>query len=327
MRKEKSLIVRFMSIIVGLLLTVPFFTNSASAEGLGDPEITSKDFYIEDGKMKEIDDSLNISSLPPLEELLEYENMLLHTRGFPATEMADPVDHIAVVFHPTINLPMTMFYDLAQDADLFIINDGYLEFRWTNAEMKKHITDFPGGYIHPNIPLVEARYYKDNPLVSDTKVQFDGYWQRGDVVSHSNGNHIKRTYTFTSGIELTEAYSMTETLGIDINLTLGPPWAQVETSINRELSEAFSNAQTVTETQTVSTEYTFGVDGGNGIPYSAAVYQLMGDYKIVPGENLKKRLDDLETFPFVRFSLKPDTNGVANDYYRAVQVNDIEPDL
>ena len=56
--------------------------------------------------------------------------------------------------------------------------------------------------------------------------------------------------------------------------------------INESLTETFSNYQTIQLRETVSTEYQFGNNEPNGIPYIGGVYQLLGEYSITPGLNM-----------------------------------------
>ncbi|MEW9503315.1 hypothetical protein [Jeotgalibacillus marinus] len=337
MRKAKGLLVRFM-LIVGLLFTA-LIPNSASAEKLGHLEITTKDFYVEDGKLKEFNNSinktsLNKASLPPLDELIPddayVKGLPSNTLDFPAKEITAPIDYLALVFNLNgKNMTAGQLFLHAPDADLYVFKtspDDEMPMQLSHAEMETYP---PGNRIYPAFGEdIEVRYYKDHPLVDQAKIQFVGYWELvgGKSLSSNTGSRISESYTMGSGIDITEAYELASTIGVTIGSEVGFDYAKLSAELSHSITETFGYSQTISQIEEVTTTFNFGNEDPNGIPYIGGVYQLKGEYLVKePGPDLKIRLDFLNSYGDFPAKLKPDFY-YDNNHYRQIQADYIEPD-
>ncbi|MEW9502792.1 hypothetical protein [Jeotgalibacillus marinus] len=318
------------------MLTV-LIPNSVSAEELGELRVSSKDFYVEGGELKEIY-NVNKALLPPLDELIPWDAYLSNslpsnTYDFPALETLEPIDYLALVFDVNgREMTAEQLYLHAPDADLYVFktspDDDGMIMQLSRDEMERYT---PGAQrIYPAFGEkdIEVRYYKDHPIVDDqAKVQFVGYWEiLGSTVSDNTGRRIVRTYTSSSGVDKTSALELAATVGVSVGLEVGPDWGKLRTELSLALSGAIGYSNTISEYDEVSTAHYFGLDVPNGIPYIGGVYQLKGEYLVKdPGPDLKIRLDFLNTYGDFPAKLKPDFY-YDNDHYRQIQADYKEPE-
>ncbi|MEW9502414.1 hypothetical protein [Jeotgalibacillus marinus] len=331
MRKSKSLLVSFLSIVV-----LSFTVNSASAEEkvVGDLEISSNDFYVEDdGKINNI---INKSSLPLLEEIIPndayYTGIPSNTKNFATRQISDPFDYVGLDFY--YNQPMTYgeLYRDNKEAELFILplyngTTGYEEKILQNDEMALYSLLFSDVIIKKSgsdgAPfefgelMAGVRYHPSSTIAQDTKVQLGEYWElvNDKSLSSSNGSRISESYSISSGFSLTEAYELSHTLGLTQYET---NWMTILLTLNESLGEKFSNSQTITETETVTTTFNFGNVDPNGIPYIGGIYQLLSEFTVIPGTNMQEHINNLTPY----WDARPSTVVIySNNHYRQLQAD------
>ncbi|NDI33150.1 hypothetical protein [Chengkuizengella sediminis] len=319
--------------LVSMLVLTNLIPDIVSASEMGNQNITVKDLKLENGKMIEIDGNEKLSGiLPPLQELLPWNSYNIglpsDTQNYATNQTGLPLDYVTVVI--TTGDPQQ--YTFQKDHLLAVIP--------TNAEIKMYNALEYGfkdwyfwknniflGYLLPN-DIIEVRLPVNHTYTQDTEIQFDGYWKlvNNKTLSSSNGGRISEAYTLSSGFSASQAYSLAETLGVKLSTEIGGPFAKVSAEVNASLTETFSNAQTITETDSNTTTYNFGESNPNGIPFAAGIYQLMGQYTVDPSENLQDYIEYLEQITPDKFmvDIKPSIS-YANDNFRLIQIDYIGP--
>ncbi|NBI30185.1 hypothetical protein [Chengkuizengella marina] len=335
-------------LLVNLFLTFSLLFTMAAESGASS-YITTKDFMLDDNRdMIEMGGfSTQASLLPPLEELLPWNSYDIglpsNTRNYTnQVEDANLIDYIAIDIYSRGNsMSYGEFLELTNpylDDMEYIFADGEGDtwiYTWSNKSCVggcpiEHEIPDDVGFPFEDIPtnpdgfLAQARYYSDTQAAQESKVKFEGYWELvdGQALQSNNGGRISQAYTVTSGVDISAAYSLAETIGTKISTESGFLFGKVSTEINNAITETFSFARGISQYSSATTTFNFGDINPNGIPYIGGIYQLVGTYSAVPGQRIKNLINNLNREFYARHKSEISVQDVL---YRQVQIDYIEP--
>ncbi|MGM7682666.1 phage head spike fiber domain-containing protein [Cytobacillus sp. Hm23] len=246
--------------------------------------------------------------LPPLEEYIT-ENGSGYEEGLPPSTLdyqsiveADLLDYVPVKM--TISyLDLSSFYGI----------DDYLEY--TAKEYGENVEDAYLGYIYNNkyyddlIELFSSSITPETPfpildvtlmvnpsskIASNSKIKQNGYWKlvSNALRSSTEGESLSIGFENSYGVSREKGYEFAQSVGVTLSLTVGGgdviPLPEVTTELSTEMSETFSQSIAIEEYFSESDTWEFKEQEG---AYIGGIYNLRGQYSIVPGANLNSFID------------------------------------
>ncbi|MEI5908676.1 hypothetical protein WAK64_16635 [Bacillus spongiae] len=335
MKKIKGLVVSVLLAFV--IIYASLIPNRTIASEIPESFITTKDFKLENGKVEWIDNNNKSQKtlLPPLEDILPWDSydkgLPKNTKDRAVTGTGDVVEYVGInVIKKTNGKGMTwgQLWNMNNNAYEFVLYDNQRKEKYLASKKWVHLL----ASLNPNseVPMssegfiTQIRYHKDSGKAEGTKIQFDGYWKLVEnAVSNNNGNEITKTFSSEYGVDLETANEFSYTLGLSAGVEAG--FTDIVTAtyeINHEFSYAYSWGQTITESNSWEDSFTFGND--SGLPFIGGVYQLIGNYKVIPGNKMQTKVNNLKEKGW-NASLAPEFK-YSDNLYRQIQI-DRDPNL
>ncbi|MEW9502780.1 hypothetical protein [Jeotgalibacillus marinus] len=134
----------------------------------------------------------------------------------------------------------------------------------------------------------------NSSFAQGTKLAFEGYW---NLISPSYlstaGNSIERSVSYTSGVSVLESQLLAKTVGYTQTYEIGFLSVKNTQAFNQSVTNTFQTSISVTEETSSTDKYSFG-DYSEGQAYIAGVYQLVGNYYMIPGDNIQDLKDKVD---------------------------------